>query len=261
MTSAALEGVFRSLRIYHGPHAPREAMDDLYAQFVAPGELVFDIGAHVGDRISSFRRLGARVVALEPQPLLMRALRLIHGRDPDVLLLPAALSDTVGELRLRINTANPTVSSASENFVFRADGAFGWEGQIWDTEIMVPALTLEVLISKVGLPQFIKIDVEGHEDYVLAGLTQLVPTLSFEFTTIAIDVALRCIETLSARAEYRYDVALGESQKLVFKRFIPGYEMAAFLKQLPPEANSGDIYARLYGPAQPIMERPFEVEI
>ena len=29
-----------------------------------PGDLVFDIGAHVGDRVSSFRRLGARVVAL-----------------------------------------------------------------------------------------------------------------------------------------------------------------------------------------------------
>lgn len=256
MTSAALRGVFRSLRIYHGPDAPREAMDDLYAQFVAPDELVFDIGAHVGDRISSFRRLGARVVALEPQPILMRALRLIHGRDPNVLLLPAALADKPGELRLRINTANPTVSSASDNFVFRADGAFGWEGQVWDTEIMVPALTLEMLISRVGPPQFIKIDVEGFEDLVLEGLTQLVPTLSFEFTMISIDVALRCLDILAARADYRFDVAIGESQKLVFNRFIPVYEMADFLKRLPPEANSGDIYARLYGPA-----RPFDVEI
>lgn len=256
MTSAALRGVFRSLRIYHGPDAPREAMDDLYAQFVAPDELVFDIGAHVGDRISSFRRLGARVVALEPQPILMRALRLIHGRDPNVLLLPAALADKPGELRLRINTANPTVSSASDNFVFRADGAFGWEGQVWDTEIMVPALTLELLISKVGPPQFIKIDVEGYEDHVLEGLTQLVPTMSFEFTMISIDVALRCLDILAARADYRFDVAMGESQKLVFNRFISASEMAEFLKRLPPEANSGDIYARLYGPA-----RPFAVEI
>ena len=54
--------------------APRDAaMDALYARFVRPGDLAFDIGSHVGDRIGSFRRLGARVVALEPQPLCARA--------------------------------------------------------------------------------------------------------------------------------------------------------------------------------------------
>ena len=42
------------------------AMDRLYRQFVRSGDLVFDVGAHVGDRVASFRRLGARVVAVEP---------------------------------------------------------------------------------------------------------------------------------------------------------------------------------------------------
>ena len=71
MVSRALQGVFRSLRMYHGPDVPRAAMDALYRQFIEPGDLVFDIGAHVGDRVSSFRRLGARVVAVEPQALLI----------------------------------------------------------------------------------------------------------------------------------------------------------------------------------------------
>ena len=58
-------------------------MDRLYGHFVRPGDLVFDIGAHVGDRVASFRRLGARVVAVEPQPAMVRALRLLYGRDAD----------------------------------------------------------------------------------------------------------------------------------------------------------------------------------
>jgi hypothetical protein len=63
-----LRGVLRSLRIYYGDRKRRDAMDALYRRFIRPGDLAFDVGAHVGDRVASFRRLGARVVAVEPQP-------------------------------------------------------------------------------------------------------------------------------------------------------------------------------------------------
>jgi hypothetical protein len=82
--------VRRSLEIYYRDPARDRAMDALYARFLRPGDLAFDIGAHVGDRIASFRRLGARVVALEPQPGPARAIALIHGRDPEVTLVRAA---------------------------------------------------------------------------------------------------------------------------------------------------------------------------
>ncbi len=245
MTSRALNGIFRSLRIYHGRDAPRAAMDALYARFMGAGDLVFDIGAHVGDRVSSFRRLGARVVALEPQPLAMRALRLIHGRDDGVVLFPAAAAAKSGMLQLKLNTANPTVSTVSARFIAGAEGAPGWEGQVWDEEVGVNAVTLDELIAQMRSPRFIKIDAEGFEDEVLAGLGRAVPALSFEFTTIATDVALRCLERLSSLADYRYDVAMGESQRLTFERPVRVAQMAQFLKALPHSANSGDIYAQL----------------
>ncbi len=237
--------VSRSLRLYHGPDAPRAAMDALYGRFVKAGDLVFDIGAHVGDRISSFRRLGARVVALEPQPGPLRALRLIHGRDPDVTLVAAAAGEREGEITFHLNSANPTVSTASDAFLAAADGAGGWEGQVWDRAITVPCLTLDGLIAAHGSPVFAKIDVEGFEDRVLAGLTRPLPALSFEFTTIARNCAARCIDRLMALGPYRFDVALGESQDLVFGGPAEADAMAAYLQGLPHEANSGDVYAIL----------------
>ena len=87
---SAATAIGRSLRIYYGDPARAGALDTLYGPFLRPGDLAFDIGAHVGDRTASFRRLGARVVALEPQPACFRALRLIHGRDADVTLVRAA---------------------------------------------------------------------------------------------------------------------------------------------------------------------------
>ena len=61
-------------------------MDRLYGGFVRRGDLVFDVGAHVGDRVASFRRLGARVVAVEPQPAMAKVLKLFYGRDADVAI-------------------------------------------------------------------------------------------------------------------------------------------------------------------------------
>src|ERR671930_1805308 len=101
-------GVLRSLRIYYGDRARRAAMDRLYGEFVHPGDLVFDIGAHVGDRIGCFRRLGARVVAVEPQPQLVTTLRLLYGRDRNVIIEPVALGRAPGSIELKLNPANPT---------------------------------------------------------------------------------------------------------------------------------------------------------
>ena len=84
-------GVARSLRIYYGDRERRAALDRHYGRFVASGDLVFDIGCHVGDRVAAFRRLGARVVAVEPQPALARTLRLIYGRDHAVTVVESAI--------------------------------------------------------------------------------------------------------------------------------------------------------------------------
>jgi FkbM family methyltransferase len=235
----------RSLRTYYGDPARDRAMDALYARFLKPGDLAFDIGAHVGDRTASFRRLGARVVALEPQPGPARAIRLLHGRDPEVALVQAAAGDRDGEVALHLNSANPTVSTASDDFIRAAAGAGGWEGQVWDRTVVVPCLTLDRLIREHGRPAFVKIDVEGYEDRVLAGLSEPVRALSFEFTTIARDVARRCLDRLAALGPYRFDLALGESQRLALGRWIGADEMAARLQALPHEANSGDVYAVL----------------
>src|ERR671936_2226253 len=103
MTSCELQALRRSLRVYHDDKARQAAMDTLYRRFLKPDDLAFDIGAHVGDRTSSFRRLGCRVVALEPQPLPVRALRLIHGPDSLVTGLQAAAGPRGGPLMRPLN--------------------------------------------------------------------------------------------------------------------------------------------------------------
>ena len=236
-------GVLRSLRVYYGHRQRNAAMDRLYRQFVRQGDLVFDVGSHVGDRIGAFRRLGARVIAVEPQPALVTTLRLLYGRDRNVAIEAKAVGRTPGEIELKVNVDNPTVSTASGAFVDAAHGAAGWEGQVWGKSIRVPMTTLDALIAAHGCPVFIKIDVEGFEAEALAGLTQPVRALSFEFTTIQRDVARACVERCVALGCAKFNAALGESQELGPWR--AANEIVRWLDQLPHAANSGDIYARL----------------
>jgi len=238
-------GVLRSLRIYYVGRKRRAAMVALYRDFVKPGALVFDIGAHVGDRISAFRKLGARVIAVEPQPALIKVLRALYGRDLAVVIEPQAIGRASGTLELALNLDNPTVSSASPAFVRAADGAPGWEGQAWTRAIEVPVTTLDALIARYGPPAFIKIDVEGFEAEALTGLSQPPPALSFEFTTIQRALAAACIARCVALGYTRFNAALGESQTFVLANWSSGDDIASWLAQLPDSANSGDIYARL----------------
>jgi FkbM family methyltransferase len=220
-------------------------MDRLHGGLVQRGDLVFDVGAHVGDRVASFRRLGARVVAVEPQPALVKVLKLLYGRRADVAIEAVAIGRSVGTTRLMINADNPTVSTASPEFVTAARGAPGWERQRWTRSVPVPVTTLDALVGKHGAPAFIKIDVEGFEKEALQGLSRAVKALSFEFTIIQRDVALACIERCVALGYTRFNAALGESQTFVKAEWVDIDEIARWLAGLPQAANSGDIYAAL----------------
>jgi FkbM family methyltransferase len=241
----AARGVIRSLRIYYGDRRRRSALDRHYARFVAAGDLVFDIGSHVGDRVAAFRRLGARVVAVEPQPALARTLRLLFGRDTSVTVVESAVGREDGAVALKLNIDNPTVSTASEAFIAASRGVPGWEGQRWIRTVQVPVTTLDALIARHGRPSFIKIDVEGYEAEVLAGLATPAPALSFEFTTIQRDIACACVARCAAIGYRAFEASLGESLAFEHGRKLGAAEITDWLIGLPASTNSGDIYATL----------------
>jgi len=237
-------GIARSIAIYHGQPWKRRRARALYGQFVGPGDLCFDIGAHVGDRVGYFLGLGARVVAVEPQPAAMAVLRRLYGRNPRVTLVEAAAGAAPGEAMLHLDPANPTVATLSESWARTVGRSAAFAGVRWRRHIAVAVTTLDVLIERHGLPAFAKIDVEGHEVAVLEGLTRPLPALSVEYVTAALPAALAALDRLQALGPYGFNRSEGESLRLLHDRWRTAAEMASELQCLGVDAGSGDLYAR-----------------
>jgi FkbM family methyltransferase len=139
---------------------------------VREGSVVFDVGAHVGMfTLSIAKRVGAtgHVFAFEPSPrtaaVLLRHIRL-NGYDARATVIQAVLSDATGTVPFFVFGESMAASLSRENVEL-----FNPEHPVGRSEVIqVPSYTLDGFCRERGvLPAFIKIDVEGAEQRVLAG--------------------------------------------------------------------------------------------
>lgn len=240
----ALFGLLRSLVVYWRPGRQR-GLRALYRPFVSPGDVVFDVGAHLGDRTAAFAALGARVVALEPQPRIARWLDRLVGRKGDVTILRSAAGAAAGTAELAVSGANPTVSTLADRWRRTIGEANPTFSEVrWDRRVEVPVTTLDALAEEYGAPSFVKIDVEGFEAQVLAGLSRPVPALSVEFVRGSLDVALECVRRVEELAPYRYNAIAGEERTFLLSDWVDAAEISRWLTAGAAGCSSGDLYAR-----------------
>jgi len=175
----------------------RESME-AYAAFLRPGDLCFDVGANIGLKTEAMLRLGARVVAVEPQPRCIRELEALQGSRPGFVCVPKAVGREPGRARLYL-------APDTEQSSLRADWFDQREG-----EIEVEVTTLDALIEAHGVPHFCKLDVEGFELEALYGLSLPVEFLSFEYNIRYLDEALACIDYLKRFGASRFYLSVME---------------------------------------------------
>jgi FkbM family methyltransferase len=237
-------GLARSIAIYHGIAGRQRRFRRLYAGFVAPGDLVFDLGAHAGNRVRAFVALGCRVVAVEPQPDFAKLLRTLFRGSSSVEVVEQAVGAAPGRMVLSISERTPTVTTLVPGWRDARAREPGFSGVHWNRRIEVETTTLDRLIERFGRPRFVKIDCEGSEAAILAGLSSAVPALSFEYLPWTLDEARACAERLAAVARYEFNWSAGESGRLGSERWLTGPELGDALQTREAQRRPGDVYAR-----------------
>jgi FkbM family methyltransferase len=143
----------------------RGIYDEEYCR-IHPGDVVLDVGAHVGAFARHALKLGAsRVIAIEPVPINIECLRrnlkseIEAGR---VIIYSKGVWDKDDFLEMSIFPG----SAGAASFVKMNSG---------ESAIKLPLTTLDKLAGELGLTRidFIKMDIEGAERRALRGAQQI----------------------------------------------------------------------------------------
>ena len=134
------------------------AIWDLFSEI--SGDLCFDVGANGGMTAALLSPRFDRVVAYEPAVECVDALSRMPGNVEAVM---AAVSDTDGEIALDVRDVTGKLGELTTGNTM--PGAWGEvHGHRY-----VRSVTVDSEAERLGDPDFIKIDTEGHEAHVIRG--------------------------------------------------------------------------------------------
>lgn len=207
---------------------------------IKPGDVVYDVGANIGYtvRFMAGNCQAGHVYAFEPvsfnRELLEQNIDLGGIRDR-VTVLPIAASDSDGEIEFTLDDF-----TGSTGYIGRVkDVGETWEMR-WGTsfrKIKVPMVKLDTLIEsgEVRPPTLIKVDIEGAEEFMIAGARQLLakhkPRLVMELHSLGFARnTMRQLDDLGYFLSGHHDLLDGSERRMYTRSDI---ESATDFKQLP----------------------------
>ena len=182
-------------------------------------DLVYDVGAHLGEDTDFYLRLGYRVVAVEAHPghvahLKQRFTHEIAGGR--LVVIDKAIASGSGRIPFYVSDANPAWSTTDSEWAARnAQVGAG------SAEIEVDATPLAAIIERHGIPCYAKIDIEGADQACLedlAGFPSRPPYVSVEAPTNKWAQVVAQIDALGSLGYRRFQVV--RQGRHVGRRFV-----------------------------------------
>lgn len=173
------------------------------------GKIFYDIGAFMGYHSLCFAKKGGtstRVYSFEPHPdnlqRFQKNVDLNEVLKPRINIFPCALSDKINTGRLVSNNRLEN-GGTSESFINQTDE----HTHLAEFEVELQTIDNLIFLNKINVPDFIKMDVEGHEMFVIKGAEKMLnnfnPVLYIEIHNVT-----NMFYVLNSLSELKYKITL-----------------------------------------------------
>jgi FkbM family methyltransferase len=225
--------------------ASRRQMLNFHRGFISGGDLVFDVGANAEEYADLFLALGARVVAVEPNPTCCQRLRTIAKRG-QLFVENCAVGEKEGIGSMHMCSASG-LSTLSDEWYETAQASPIHGGTPWLGSTEVRVMTLDSIAARYGVLAYVKIDVEGFEDRVIAGMSFRAYALSFEFHFALLKLVNACLKKSVLERGYCFNYIIGNATTFELAKWVSAAEIVEILRQTQSEEEFGDIFCRRVG--------------
>lgn len=223
----------------------REA--EFYDTLIPKGSLCFDVGANDGDRSATLIKVGLKVIAVEPQTSCVQKLSERFINNPELQILQIALGEFPGTENIYLCDEYSECSTMSNQFI----QTYSKKSNLhWGRMEQVKVNTLDNLILDHGLPNYIKLDVEGYELQVLKGLSHAVDLISIEFNLPLLELSMNCFDIISSLGDYQCNFIQYENFNWMLKDWKSASckdEILSFIRE--NSIDTGEIFFKLKTPA------------
>jgi len=202
--------------------------------------LVFDIGANIGSWSLSNVNNYDKIIAIEASPITFQKL-LNNVKHDNIVPLNYAVCNNNGNDIIFYQASNDVLSTINKNWLTNPESRFFNHPFM---QITCKTITIDSLIKEFGIPDFIKIDVEGGEFDCISSLTQKVNNICFEWASETNDITFNCLDYLNNLGYDQFSIQLEDNYVYRPSTYIDINSIKKFLETTIPKKEWGMIWAK-----------------